>query len=131
MNRNSMVPFENILDLYFHTMTKETSDEPLQPFEAAYERGMIEVIIEIAKTKLMEYEQTREPTSPKKRKATEQAITAFQQAMEQAATPSQKNALMEIDSTYNKCTTIEADEHFVAGFVMGYKFVKELQQGEN
>ncbi|MCD8508886.1 MAG: hypothetical protein LRY73_02655 [Bacillus sp. (in: Bacteria)] len=125
MNRNSMVPFENILDLFFQANAEESSEEPLQPFEEAYERGMVEVIIEVAKTKLLEYEQAIEPTSPKKRQAVDKAIAAFQQGMEQASTQEQKSNLMEIDATYSRCAAIEAEEHFIAGFVMGYRFLKE------
>ncbi|MDQ0253052.1 hypothetical protein J2S74_000424 [Evansella vedderi] len=129
VNKISMVPFEKLLDVYFDAHNNDNmKNDPLNPFETAYENGMIEVIKEIAQTKLLQYELNRGSSSTIDRDATEHAIAAFQHAMDLASTPEQKKALMEIDSTYNRCAGKEADEYFITGFIMGYKFLKELKE---
>jgi hypothetical protein len=42
----------------------------------------------------------------------------------------QKRKLFDIDSAYNKVAALAADELFIKGFVMGYRFLKELNNSK-
>ncbi|UFU00841.1 hypothetical protein KO561_07885 [Radiobacillus kanasensis] len=126
MHRLSIVPFHNVLEVY--KSSHHTNDmDALKHLEKAYEKGMEEVIREIAITALLKYEEEN-ISYPTKEKANKEAIYTFNHAVNLCSNNELKNALFEIDSAYNHCAAIESETHFIEGFILGYKYIKSLNE---
>lgn len=124
MYRISMAPFEEIVKI----SSQNEERKELRDFaniETAYERGMEAILMEIAKRKLLENERIYVPSEVVKQ-ASHEACDAFHSLHMIVTSEEQKRKLFDIDSAHNKVAALAADEFFIKGFVMGYRFLKEL-----
>ena len=119
-----MVPFDNLVRIYCETPHKNDM-EAMKHLEIAFEKGMIEVLKEIAYTELLKYEKRTDNLNYSDNAYTE-LDDSLNSALEQCSTKEQEDAFFNLESALNRITVLESEKHFIGGFITGYKFLKEI-----
>lgn len=91
MPRISMVPFDNLVRIYSETPHKNDM-EAMKHLEIAFEKGMIEVLKEIAYTELLKYENRTDNLNYSDNAYTE-LDDSLNNALEQCSTKEQEDAI--------------------------------------
>lgn len=109
------------------TDTKLNTGDDYAAIESVYEMGMVEVLKELAVTKMMEWEKKKN-RSEEIDQAIKTASNTYNRLRDTLATDEQHDLLMELESNYNFIAMLETDQHFIAGFLEGYRFAKGLKE---
>lgn len=122
--RIAMVALDNLFKV-----AKENSKnlgEDLNYSTELYEAGMKDVLREVAYKKLLEIEHTFQYKSQEYKNAGEDAVNSYDLLKEQLQNQNQQSLLLDVEAAYNYLAALESEQHFIRGYVEGYKFVKEL-----
>ncbi|MFD2613565.1 hypothetical protein [Paenibacillus gansuensis] len=108
-------------------MNKIAPNRHLSPFDGTrlFEEGMVEVLRELALTTLFAMDV---PASDAYFKAEEVTENKRDSMLTSALPDHQKEALIEYEEALNFSRLLENEDHFVAGFLAGYRFLKQLKR---
>jgi predicted nucleotide-binding protein (sugar kinase/HSP70/actin superfamily) len=123
MNRIAMVSINKIVEVA--KRNSKPIGEELDYFTPFYETGMKEVLREMALKRLIEIEHTLQPKSKEYNEASDAALLTFNSLHEKLCNENEQSALMDLEAAYNLLTAFETEEHFIRGYLEGYKFIKE------
>ncbi|GGA65192.1 hypothetical protein [Ornithinibacillus halotolerans] len=126
MYRISIAPLENIVEV-----AKENSKgigENLDFFTNIYEAGMKNVLRQIAYRTLLNCEIDGSfNTETKEYKEVEKEVYLnFNLIQEQMQNNNNLSLLSDLEAGFNSLEGISSQEHFIQGFIEGYKFTKEF-----
>lgn len=91
-----------------------------------YEAGMVEVLKGIAMKELDEGDVCIE-TSKQVTKLNKKATEAYQ-ALVNAVSNREVSLVKEMDEVYNLVAAAEAEDHFIEGFLRGYRYLKHIME---
>lgn len=90
---------------------------------SCYEAGMIEVLTSIAVQEMDHLPYTE--SSKRVKKLNKEAVEAFQ-ALQNTLIEKEFKLLKEMDEAYNQVAAAEAEDHFIRGFISGYRYLKHV-----
>lgn len=99
--------------------------QDLDYLTSVYETGMLEILRELAEMKLLKVSH-RSFVNERFENANNEAIKAYDD-LYQCLNENQREMLMDLEAAYNYVSSCECEERFIQGFIMGYKFIKELK----
>lgn len=95
----------------------------IQFASSCYDKGMAEVLEEVARKELNHHYEPKEPTDDVK-DAEAQVFNQYH-LLEKTLTEEQKELLRIYDEAYQTLNAIETGEEFIQGFVHGYRYIKQ------
>ena len=116
MYRISIAPFDEVVQL-------SNNVDELDNTTAVYEAGMITVLRQMAYVSLT----NREIAGGIENKTDEYnaANRKISYLMDQFQNKEQRSLILEMEENINLVNLLDCEEHFIQGFIEGYKFVKE------
>lgn len=93
-----------------------------------YEEGMTAVLREIAVAKMLEWEEDDSKERPCQQKEALCKVEMAYKKLGETLNATQRGLLITLDSEFGGLMSTESKEYFVAGFIAGYRFIKQLKE---